>query len=73
MNNSTIVQGGVGGQVPWGRKLALFPCTEVGPWRGQGSWQTSAEKQVLNSGWEPRWIPLPDNTPPRESSSPSPP
>ena len=31
-DNSTIVQGGVGGQAPRGRKLALFPCTEAGPW-----------------------------------------
>ena len=27
-DNSTIVQGGA----PRGRKLALFPCTEAGPW-----------------------------------------
>lgn len=31
-DNSTIVQGGVGGQTPRGRKLALFPCTGAGPW-----------------------------------------
>lgn len=30
-DNSTIVRGGLEGQAPWGRKLALFPCTEVGP------------------------------------------
>lgn len=30
-DNSAIVRGGVEGQAPWGRKLALFPCTEWGP------------------------------------------
>lgn len=31
-DNSTIVRGGLRGEAPRGRKLALFPCTEVGPW-----------------------------------------
>lgn len=43
----------MGGQAPWGRKLALFPCTEVGPWPSKGSWQSSEEKQVLSSARSP--------------------
>lgn len=62
-DNSTIVQGGVGGQAPWSRKLALFPCTEAGLAGPGGGWLLSWEKQVLSQAWQTRWPPSPDNTP----------
>lgn len=41
---------GEGGQVPWGRKLALFLCTEGGPGRVRGAGsvlgETGAELRV---------------------------
>jgi hypothetical protein len=55
-DSRAIVQTEVGGGPPGGRKLAFFPCSEAGCWRGpsQGSWQRAAEEQVHGSKREPR-------------------